>query len=307
MNLSKIEKAFVIILVVGIILVGGFILFIKPAYDTIGRAETRLKGLETERTNLYAELARESTIDDEVKEAKEAAKELEGGFYPDLTTYEAVEIAKAYVDQSGLETLSYSATRLSTYSLGLELFTPTEVVYDLKTYSKAARGVDENALLEGQFEDGGKIYTVSALGITDVSITDETGTKVEIKDYTDKMKEAHKQALCQCAVINGNRQVVGLTNVSFEVRGEYKKYLEFIDYLYDLDRATYMTNIVIPVSGAVVEESADPSVAPTVGGIALLEDDTIVNGSFNLVLFSVEQMEELETIDVTGETIVVNQ
>lgn len=301
MNLSKIEKAFVIILVVGIILVGGFILFVKPAYDGIDKAEKRLAGLETEKTNLYAELAREATIDDEVKEAKEAAKELEGAFYPDLTTYEAIEIAMAHVKESGLDVLSYSASNLTTYSLNLEVFKPTEVVYDLKTYAQSARGADENALLEGQFEDGGKIYTVTALGITDVSITDENGNKVEIKDYTEKMETAHKQALVQCAVTNNARQVVGMMNVSFEVEGEYKKYLEFIDYIYGLDRATYMTNVVIPMSGSAESEDGSGS------GMAAYEDDSIVNGSFSLYLLSVEQMEELETIDAAGQKIVVNQ
>lgn len=314
MNLSKIEKTFIIVLIVGIIIGVGVALFIVPANKEIKTAESRLTAIEKERDELYAELERETTIDAEIEEAQKEAEELEGAFYPDLTTYEAVEIVQAHLKKFELETLSIDAELLTTHKLELEYYTETPVLYDLKTYSQAARGNDD-ALLEGQFKDGNKVYTITANDISTVSIADaETGAVVEIKDYTDTMVAAHKEALVRAAASNKNVQTVGLTAVSFDVKGEYGKYLEFIDYIFGLERATYMPEVEIPMTYQVEDDDSEESAI--IDEIEALLDtelvfactsDTVIEVPVTIYFFGVEQMEELETIEASGVEVVVNQ
>ncbi len=316
MNLSKIEKTFIIVLIVGIIIGVGIALFIVPANKEIKSAESKLTAIEKERDELYAELERETTIDKEIEDAQKGAEELEGGFYPDLTTYEAVEITQAHLKKFDLMTLGIEADLLTTHELELEYYTEKPVLYDLKTYSQAARGNDPDALLEGQFKDGNKVYTVTANDISTVSIADaETGAVVEIKDYTDAMVEAHKEALVRVAAANKNVQTVGLTAVTFDVKGEYGKYLEFIDYIFSLDRATYMPEVEIPMTFE-IDEDDDSEEAELIDEIEELlktellfrcTPETEIEVPVTIYFFGVEQMEELEKIEASGVDIVVNQ
>ena len=160
MNLGKVEKIIIAVLVIGAIIGFGIFLFVVPSYNKIEQANKKYDNLVAEQQEVYGKLERENTIDNEIKEAKDAAKKLEGSFYPDLTTYEATEIALAYLKKCNLETNEISVTSLATSNLLLESYEDVEVEYDLKSYAAGARGIDENALTEGQFEDGGKVYTV---------------------------------------------------------------------------------------------------------------------------------------------------
>ncbi len=315
MNLTKIEKIIIVILVVGGILAAGIFMFVKPAFDEIGKANNRLDSMKQEETELNEKLARESTIDTEIKDAKKDAETLEGGFYPDLTTYEAVEIALAYLEECDLTIDTIDTSELSTKRLNLEQLVVNPVVYDLKLYSQSARGTDEDALLEGQFKDGNKVYTVSAGSLQDIQITDEDGNVVEPGKYSDVMKDAYKEALVNYAVSSDVAQVVGDTTVSFTVRGEYGNYLKFVDYLFDLDRATYMESVTIPMTTSVsgssgdlfVDEAGNIISGDKAEGEVVCEDDTPVEVECEIHFLSVEQMEELETIEAGSAEIVVNQ
>lgn len=315
MNLTKVEKIIIVILVVGGILAAGIFMFVKPAFEGIEKANKSLDSMKQQETELNEKLARESTIDDEIKDAKKEAETLEGGFYPDLTTYEAVEIALAYLEECNLSIDTIEASSLTTKQLNLEQLIETPVVYDLKLYSQSARGTDEDALLEGQFKDGKKVYTVSVNDINDVQITDEDGNTVQPSKYTDVMKDAYKEALVSYAVESDISQIVGDTTVSFTVKGEYGDYLKFVDYIFDLDRATYMESVTIPMTTSAsndkdavyVDEAGNIVSGDKAEGEVTCEDDTPVEIDCEIHFLSVEQMEELDTITAGAAEIVVNQ
>ena len=320
MNLSKLEKTVIMVLVIAIIIGLGAWLFAWPAYEEIGKAENKLEKLEKERKEIYAELEREATIDDEIKDAKAEAEKLEGSFYPDLTTYETVEVAIAHLKDSGLETHAVSASNFSTYKLALEVYKKSDVVYNLKTYSQKAREKDEDdVLLAGQFNDNGKVYTVTVNSLTDVVITDENDEKVEISKYTDTMAQAHKEALCAFAVKGGEAQTVGLATATFDVTGRYEDYLNFINYVFDFERATHMSTVVIPMTTDPVEDDEELYIdeegnimtgaeAAKEGDFGVIcDDDTPIEASITLMFLCVEQMEEMEELKIGDTTIVVNQ
>lgn len=319
MNLTKVEKIIIAILVIGAILAAGIFFFIVPSYQKIDKANKRLDGLKTEQAQLNEKLARENTIDDEIKTAKKDAVKLEGCFYPDLTTYEATEITQAYLKECNLETHSLSVTSLSTNVLELDYFTDVVVEYDLKNYSQSARGIDENALLEGQFKDGNKVYTVSCSSIHDIEIMDDEGNVIDPAKYTDNMKKVYQKTLCKVAVESATTQTVGAVSVSFEASCTYKDYLNFLDYINNLERATFINGAEIPMTITVQNDEDSNELyineagqllagSEANGGEIECKDDTpLTDMSINLVYLCVEPMDELEKIDAAGVSVVVNQ
>lgn len=317
MNLTKLEKTVIIILVVGGILAAGIFFFDLPAYQGIETANKNLDKMKSQRQEIEEQLAREATIDDEISGARKDAESLEGDFYPDLTTYEAVEIVLAYLKDCEMTTDAVTVSPMSTANLSLSYFVPSEVIYDLKTYSKAAHGKDEDALLEGEFLDKNKRYSISASSLTEIRITDtESGEVVERSKYTDTMKEAYIEAVCRYAAASTSRQTVGMTNVNLTVKGTYENYLKFLDYVFDIERATYMNSVVIPMTHSIeVEEGVTyidemgNVVSPerVSEGDTAYEADDEVEQAITFILYSVEPMEELENIDAAGVTVVVNQ
>lgn len=322
MNLSKIEKIIIMVLVVGGILALGIIFMCKPAYESIEKAENNLTRAQSEYDDLLAKLARLDTIDEDIAKAKESVAELEDNFYPELTTYEAVEIALAQLKENNLETLSVSVATATTDTLKVETYTETPLVYNLKTYAQNSKEAkeDEVVLMDGQFLDNDKVYTVSITSLSNVVITNENGEVVEVADYTDTMADAYKEALCKYAANGKFAQTVSSITVSFSVEGTYKDYLNYIDYLYNYDKATYLPNIQLPVSLA-VEPNEDGKYldsegneikdipSGTTGSYTRKYADTdILSGmSVSVVFYGVEQVEEVESLNIGGVTVITNQ
>lgn len=322
MNLSKIEKIIIMVLVVGGILALGIIFLCKPAYESIGKANNSLTKAQADYDDLMARLARLDTIDEDITKVKESIADLEDNFYPELTTYEAVEIALAQLKENGLETHSVSVSAATTNDVRVETYTETPLVYNLKTYAQNSKEAKEGevVLLDGQFLDDDKVYTVSVTNLANVSVTNENGEVVEVKDYTDTMVDACKEAVCNFASGNQLAQTVSASTVSFSVTGEYKKIMEYIDYLYNYEKATYLPSISLPVS--VVIDPADDGKYYDDEGNELkdipagtegtyirqyADNDILMDIPFSVVFYGVEQVEEVESLEIDGVTVITNQ
>jgi len=312
MRLNKVEKIIVVIILVGLILGLGTWLLIAPAIKKIDDAQKKVDQLRDEENNLTTRLSRLDTIDGDITTERNKAKEFEGGFYPDLTTYEAAEIVLAYVRDANLKLTKVSVDYLSTADLVLEVLDPIEVDYDLKSYSRTAAGPDENALEAGQFMSNGKVYTVVVGGINDVKIFDGE-EEVKKSAYTDEMKYAYADALCRFAMTENTKQTVGAMTVNFDVSGKYGDYLKFLDYINSRERATLIDGVMIPMTGEVKVTTQgyqpDGSYGESVTSkeMVLEEDMDIEAIDMTLVLYCVEPMEELEKMQAGQETIRLDQ
>ncbi len=321
MNLSKVEKIIVMVLVIGGILALGFFLLFKPAYESIEKADNNLTRAQSDYDELMAKLERLNTIDEDIKVSKDAITGLEEKFYPDLTTYEAVEIALAQLKKWELETYSVAVNNITTEALRLEYYEEAPLIYDLKTYAQNAKEAKEGevVLAEGQFLDGDKVYTINITSLCNITITDAEGTVIEPSKYNETMEKAHKEALCRYAASGKLSQEVSAITVTFEVTGEYKNYLDYIDYMYDFGRATYLNNVEIPMS-LIIGADEDGKYYDSEGKEIKVEegfegeltmdykDTDIVEGvPVTVVFYGVEQVEELESLDIDGVKVVTNQ
>lgn len=320
MQLNKIEKIVVIVILLGLILVGGYFLFVAPSIKKIESAQKTLDSNRTEQAALADRLSRLETIGGEIDAQKQAAVKFEGTFYPDLTTYETSEIAMAYMKKCNLEAHTISITPLSARDLTLEYYSPTDIVYDLKTYSASAKNSegDGNVEVKGTFEENGHKYTISISNISDVSILQEDGTPVST--YTDKMIKMYKAALCRYVQENGMHEAVAATQATYEVKGKFSDYLKFLDYIYDRPRATGLAAVAIPMTTELKKDKDDDSTTTFIGEdgygysaeeaknmVIPVTDDTEISKELTLVFFCVEPMNSLHTVDADGQAIVVDQ
>jgi len=312
MRLNKVEKIIVVIILVGLILGLGAWLVVSPAIGKINDAQKKVDQLRDEENNLNERLSRLDTIDGDITTERNKAKELEGGFYPDLTTYEATEIALAYVNDSNLHVTKVSVDYMSTADLVLEVLDPVDIDYDLKAFSKTAAGPDENALAAGQFVSDGKVYTVAVGALNDVKIYDGE-EEVKKSSYNEDMKYAYADALCRFAMSEKTKQTVGAMTINFDVAGKYGDYLKFLDYINSRERATIIDGVVIPMAGEVkVTEQGylpDGTYGEKVSAVEkVLEEDMDIEAvDMTLVLYCVEPMEELKSMQAGQETIRLDQ
>ena len=318
MKLNKVEKIIIAVILLGLILVGGTFLFVVPSFKEIEKQSLILVANLEEKAELDTKLERLNTIDADIETQRKDAIKYEGSFYPDLTSYEASELAMAYMKSAGLEATTIELTNLSTRELSLDYFFPAEVEYDLKEYSKIANSTtDEETLLDGEFMDGNKKYSITASSVTDVVISDENGI-IDPGKYTDTMKKMYKAAVCRLVSESGTSQTVAAIQAPYEVTGKFSDYMKFIDHIYSLDRATMFEQVPIPMTVTIEEDEDSEAVFVTEGGtistgsesngeMLVVEDDTEVKKELTIIFLCVEPMESLSTVDADGTSIVVNQ
>ncbi len=145
MKLSKQERIAALIIAIIVILAVGIFVFIKPRFEAIG---TTAATLNTKQQEYVTALEKQSTKDDlktQVMDAYEKGEHLADMFFPELTTYQADQEFRAFLAQckSNVIVESFTVNEPSTTTLGTSFYTPTEVVYDLKTY--VTQGLETSA------------------------------------------------------------------------------------------------------------------------------------------------------------------
>lgn len=324
MKLNKIEKIVVIVILLGLILGGGFFLFVMPSYKKIDAAQKKLDSNLQEQAQLNERLSRLDTIDGDIDQQKKDALKYEGTFYPDLTTFETSEIAMAYMKKCGLEAHAISVTPLTARDLTLEYSSPVEIKYDLKTYGRSAKeseNAGDEAELTGTFEENGKKYSIVINNLSSVQILKEDGTPVT--SYTENMQKVYKAAVCRYAQTNGLSQTVAVTQARYEVTGKFADYMKFIDYVYSLPRATSFISVNIPMTVELKKDNkkGDQDDSSTYIGedgyaysaeeakamVVPVTNDTQITKELTLTFFSVEPMNSMHSVDADGTEVIVDQ
>lgn len=320
MRLSKVEKIVVAVILLGLILIGGTFLLVVPSFERIGKETTVLEANLIEKAQLDERLTRLDTIDADITSSKNEAVKLEGGFFPDLTTYEASELAMAFMTSHNLEAHAIAIDKLSTRDLTLEYTIPAEAEYDLKTFSASARdaGSEEEGPIAGEFKDGGKTYSISVASATEATIIDSDGNEVAPAKYTDTMKKVYKAAICRFVAEDETAQTVAAITASYEVKGTFKDYMQFIDDMYKNERAIIFDSLTIPMTTNIEEdEDSDTAYINEAGELQIgseanskevkVEDDTEVKVNVSITFLCVEPMQSLKTVDADGTAVVVDQ
>ena len=286
MKLSSKEMTILSVFLSIVILVAGTFLFILPEYEKIEKNENALQAARDEKDQIYASLEREATIDQEIQDAIDQANTISLYFYDDMTTYEADVIIREILDATNMSTNSLSIGNFTSATLGVTDFAETIVTYPLKDYS----GFDPGLL-------NGEEFFVEY---------DEEGRLIVPEAYVEKYGD---QALTEylTAKLSTQAQTVGAITVTFTIEGTRGDFLNFLNYVAGLDRATIINNTKVSYTSAANndnnnnngapaegegEEAAPAAPAGNGGDDVQLNDNSKVSALVSMTLYCVTPMQE---------------
>ena len=234
MKLTSKEMTILAVFLSIVILVAAAFLFILPEYERIEPNKSSLQAAKDEKEQIYASLERENTIDQEIQDAIDLANNVSLYFYEDLTTYEADVIVREILEATNMSTDSLSLGNYTVSTLSVSDYVETVVSYPLKEYAGYDPGIlySENYFIE----------------------YDEDGKLIIPQDYVDKYGD---QALTEflTAKLSTQAQTVGAITVTFTVKGTRGDFLNFLNYIADLERATIINSTSVGYTGTIENSS----------------------------------------------------
>ena len=245
MKLSSKEMIILAVFLSIVIIVAGLFLFIMPEYEKIEPNKNSLEGAKNQLDQVYASLAREATIDQEIDDAIEQANTISLSFYDDMTTYEADVIVREILEATNMSTKSLSLSSYTTSVLSVTDYVETIVNYPLKEYS----GFVDSRISPEELSAG-------------VSY-DENGNLVVPENFEEKYKEALKEYMT--ALLSTQTQTVGSITVNFTVEGTRGDFLNFLDYVSDLEKATLINSTTVAYTVGEGNNNNNNNAAPAEG------------------------------------------
>ena len=296
MKLSSKEMTILAVFLSIVILVAATFLFILPEYEKIEPNKNALQAAKDEKEQIYASLERENTIDQEIQDAIDLANNISLYFYEDLTPYDADVIVREILEATNMSTNSLSVGSFTSSTLTITDYVETIVSYPLKDYSG---------------------YQPDILQAENYSIEyDENGKLIIPEDYVRKY--GVEQALTEflAAKLSTQSQTVGAITASFTVNGTRGDFLNFLNYIAGLERATIINSTSVnytggdlstaptaptapatPAEGEEGEEAAAapaPAAANTSDGNQQLTNNSEVSVSISMTLYCVTPMQAPE-------------
>lgn len=271
------------------IIVAGLFLFILPEYERIDTNKKSLQAARNELDQIYASLAREATIDQEIDDAIEQANTISLSFYDDMTTYEADVIVREILEATNMSTDSLSLSSYTTSTLTVTDYVETIVQYPLKEYSGF---IDER--IDSAELAAGASY-------------DEEGNLIVPEEFKEQYVEALKEYMA--ILLSTQSQTVGSITVNFNVKGTRGDFLKFLDYVADLERATIINSTSIAYTGtettttttnntaAETEGEAEGEVQPTTTTTTTertLNDNSEISAPISMTFYCVTPMSAVE-------------
>lgn len=290
MKLSNKEKVILAVFLAIVIMAVGAFMLVVPEYQKISGNKASLEDARVRRDQLYNSLTRESTIDQELKDAMEAAKDYADYFYDDMTTYQADAMFREILQNGGIGTDSLRIGEFTTSTLSLSTFVETFVTYPLKEYSgyRDSQGVDLSQYDLNYDADGNVIE-------------DEAFTAIYEELSSKLLKDLKRLQL------SAENQTIGSITADFDVTCTRQQYLDFLDYVHNLERATYIHSAEINYTKAAAStERETPTLPPVtdengnplpVQSAAQTSDDTRVKDtdestySINMTLYCVKELQ----------------
>lgn len=151
MKLSKQERIGVLIIAVIIILGLGIFFFIVPKFNEMSDAQKKLDSKNKEYQQVIAKADTKDSLKDDIITAYKEGQDLADMFFEEMTTYQADQELRAFLDQCKekkinvvVESLDVTPPAVST--LSLSFFEEPEITYNLKTYATQGQTASDDEL-----------------------------------------------------------------------------------------------------------------------------------------------------------------
>lgn len=245
MKLSNKEKVILAVFLAIVIMAAGAFLLVVPEYQKIEGNQSSLDASKAQRDQLYSTLTRESTIDKELEDAAKDAEEYATYFYDDMTTYEADALFREIIANAvnkdnqnlNIKTDSLEIEDYTTTNLTVSAFIEAYVTYPLKEYSGYKESYDVDW---------------SAYGLN----YDENGNVIEDDAYRAAAEDMAKNLLKELMKLGllTKEQTIGSITAEFDLTCTRQQYLDFLDYVHGLERATYISAAKINYTKEVAQD-----------------------------------------------------
>ena len=284
MKLNKSDKIILLVFLVVLILGLGGWLIVYPAIQSISDNQNDLEKAKTERDIVYANLSRESTIDQEIKDAIKQGEELQKYFYDDLTPYQADMILSDILDATKMDTKGLSIGEFTTEELSLEDFVEVAVSYPLKDYAD--------------------LYGTTVVSEDGSDKQEAPGSAMTYEDFKNTLQNDPAAAVSKLkdryvSYLSLFKQTVGAITIEFTVEGTRGDYLKFLDYVKDMEKATYINSCTIGYTGkSADEDEAENNPVVDENGQEeeiTFKDNTKIKAQISLTFFSVKPMSSATT------------
>lgn len=239
MKLSSKEMTILAVFLSIVILVAAAFLFILPEYESIQPNKNALQAAKDEKEQIYASLERENTIDQEIQDAIDLANNISLYFYEDLTPYDADVIVREILEATNMSTDSLSVGSFTSATLTVTDYVESVVTYPLKEYAGFDPWILESENYSIEYDENGKLIIP--------------------EDYVRKYGEEYALTEFLTAKLSTQAQTIGAITASFTVKGTRGDFLNFLNYIANLERATMINGVTVDFTGG-SSESSDSSV-----------------------------------------------
>ena len=280
MKLSSKEMIILAVFLSIVIIVAGLFLFILPEYEKIEPNKNSLQAEKDALDQVYASLAREATIDQEIDDAIQQANTISLSFYDEMTTYEADVLVREILEATNMSTKGLSLSDYSTQTLTVTDYVETIITYPLKQYS---------GFIDDRFDAEELAASVSY---------DEDGNLVIPEDFKEKYVQALKEYMT--ALLSTQSQTVGAVTVNFTIEGTRGDFLKFLDYVAGLEKATIINSTNVAYTGTETNtanaaapaegEEGAPVQANTTPVERVLNDNSEISTSVSMTFYCITPM-----------------
>lgn len=211
MRLSKQERIGALIIAVIVILAVGIFMFIKPRAEAIGISKTSLENKQNEYTTAEAKAKTKDSLKQQVLDAFEDGENLADVFFEEMTSYQADEEFRAFLEQCGANVVvgALTVNAPSVTTLGVQFFEEDEVSYALKSYATSGTEPSQDQLAYAQRQQ---------------MLKDNLGATQEVGSITvsfDVTAIDHDELLKFCDAVNNyqKEEAGGLTRKAMKLEG----------------------------------------------------------------------------------------
>lgn len=213
------------VIVILLILVAGVFLFIKPNIETIAETKATLDDKKEEYNSDEAKAATKDDLKKQILTAYDEGKNMADMFFPDLTTYQADDELRAFLDtcESNILVEDVTIDQPQAVILSANMYEHNEITYALKEYVN--QGVTSNI----EETDPGYarqvliqkyLGTPQTIGSISIEFTAKAIEKEDLLKFADEINNYQKQE-------NGKaiRKAMALDSLSFTdnlVKREYE-------------------------------------------------------------------------------------
>jgi DNA-directed RNA polymerase subunit F len=267
------EKVVVLVLLCGAVIGMGIYFFIMPRFDDMERLDGQINSLQESITEAKDLIDRSYFVDGNYERALERAQEAHVRFYDELTPTEALTLvqelleARGYRDAAGLR-----VTEIGGAPLSISLFEGGRSInYELRELARVLDQpiIDEDEILSmaeellefyreiailllSEEEDRAEeLVREAAIAATMAKLMGDTRAAelkriIEALD-TDRMSPEQRSKILDVMRLRlrNERVQIGRITASFSLSLTYSEYLDFLDYINTLPKATGITTAVL--------------------------------------------------------------